>query len=186
MDDVTKACRDINELSLIAQKACNMFLQECKKRGLPVLITETYRSQARQNYLYEQGRTKGGVIVTWTKASRHTSRNAWDICKNVKGQEYSDNAFFTKCGKVAKELGITWGGDWSTPDKPHFELGKNWKLPVKADDEMVVKDKIEVDGKQHTVNMIRKDGVTYIKSRDIAEVLGLKIGNKGKVPVFTK
>lgn len=186
MDNVAKACRDIGELAPAAQQACRLFLQECKKQGLNVLITETYRSQERQDYLYEQGRTREGVVVTWTKASRHTGRCAWDICKNVKGQEYSDNAFFAKCGAIAAQLGITWGGVWSTPDKPHFEVGKDWKAPVKEDDEIVVRDKIEVDGKQHTVSMIRKDGVTYIKSRDIAEVLGLKIGNKGKVPVFTK
>ena len=32
--------------------------------------------------------------------------------------------------------------------------------------------------------MIYKDGTTYIKTRDIAELLGLKINNKGKVPVL--
>ena len=124
---VTKTCRDILELTPSAQKACNMFLEECKRQGLNVLITETYRSQERQNYLYEQGRTRSGKKVTWTKNSRHTSRRAWDICKNVKGAEYSDSAFFKKCGAIAKSFGITWGGDWSTPDTPHFEIAENWK-----------------------------------------------------------
>ena len=130
---VTNTCRDISELTPVAKKACELFLQECKKQGLNVLITETYRSQARQNYLYEQGRTRKGNIVTWTKKSRHTSRRAWDICKNVKGQEYSDTSFFKKCGKIAKEFGIVWGGDWSTPDTPHFEINENWNY--KGDDE---------------------------------------------------
>ena len=128
---VTKTCRDILELTPLAQKACNMFLEECKKQGLNVLITETYRSQERQNYLYEQGRTRPGKKVTWTKNSRHTSRRAWDICKNVKGAEYSDSAFFKKCGAIAKSFGITWGGDWSTPDTPHFEIAENWKYEEK-------------------------------------------------------
>lgn len=52
------------------------------------------------------------------------------------------------------------------------------------DDEMVEKDKIIVDGKEYTVEMIRKDGTTYIKTRDIAKVLGLGVGAKGKVPVL--
>ena len=101
------------------------FLRRVK--GLPVLITETYRSQARQDYLYAQGRTKAGKVVTWTRNSRHTGRMAWDICKNVKGQEYADAAFFAKCGAIAKRLGITWGGTWDTPDQPHFEVTKDWK-----------------------------------------------------------
>ena len=120
------AVRDINELLPVAQTACRLFLKECEKEGLPVLITETYRSQERQNELYSQGRTKSGKVVTWTKNSRHTSRLAWDICKNKKGEEYSDTIFFKKCGAVAKGLGITWGGVWDTPDMPHFEVSKSW------------------------------------------------------------
>ena len=126
MSKVTTACRDISELTPNAQIACNLFLDECQNQGLNVLITETYRSQARQDYLYAQGRTRSGKKVTWTRNSRHTSRRAWDICKNVKGQEYSDTLFFKKCGEIAKKIGIIWGGDWSTPDMPHFEISEDW------------------------------------------------------------
>lgn len=132
--NATKTIRDISELTPNAQKACNLFMAECKKQGLNVLITETYRSQERQNYLYEQGRTRNGKIVTWTKNSRHTSRRAWDICKNVKGQEYSDSSFFKKCGEIAKKFNITWGGTWKTPDTPHFEISENWNY--KGDEPM--------------------------------------------------
>lgn len=135
MGNEKKACRDISALSPVAQRACRAFLRECEKEGLPVLITETYRSQARQDYLYAQGRTRTGKVVTWTRNSRHTGRMAWDICKNVKGQEYTDAAFFAKCGAIAKRLGITWGGTWDTPDKPHFEVTKDWK--GKGDEEVV-------------------------------------------------
>ena len=117
---VTKTIRDISELAPNAQKACNLFMAECKKQGLNVLITETYRSQARQDYLYAQGRTRKGNIVTWTKSSRHTSRRAWDICKNVKGKEYSDASFFKKCGEVAKKFNITWGGTWTKIEAGRF------------------------------------------------------------------
>lgn len=54
------------------------------------------------------------------------------------------------------------------------------------DDEMVEKDTIIVDGEKNQVDMIRKDGVTYVKTRDIAGLVGYKIGNQGKIPVFTK
>lgn len=123
---MTSICKDISELTPNAQKACNLFLSECRERGLKVLITETYRSQQRQNYLYEQGRSRSGKIVTWTKNSRHTSRRAWDICQNIKGKEYSDSSFFKACGDIAKSLGITWGGTWKQADTPHFEIDTNW------------------------------------------------------------
>ena len=42
---VTKTIRDIEELTPNAQKACNLFMAECKKQGLNVLITETYRKR---------------------------------------------------------------------------------------------------------------------------------------------
>ena len=126
MSDITTACRDINELTPAAQQACKLFLERCAEKGLKVRITETYRSQERQNYLYEQGRTRPGNKVTWTKNSRHTSRRAWDICQNVKGKEYADSGFFKACGQIAKELGITWGGTWKQADTPHFEIGRGW------------------------------------------------------------
>ena len=133
---VRSACRDINELKPVAQKACKLFLEECKKTGLDIFITETYRSQERQNYLYEQGRTrlydtKGNKvpIVTWTKSSNHTGRMAWDIAVNPPKSLY-DTATLKKAGAIAKNLGITWGGDWAgTPDQPHFEVKSNWKAP---------------------------------------------------------
>lgn len=52
------------------------------------------------------------------------------------------------------------------------------------DDEVITKEKIIVDGKEHQVDMIRKDGITFIKTRDLAEVLGLSVSSKGKVPVL--
>lgn len=124
---VLTTCRDVAELLPNARTACKLFMAECARQGLNVLITETYRSQARQDYLYAQGRTRPGNKVTWTRTSRHTSRRAWDICKNVKGGEYSDASFFKKCGAIAKSLGIIWGGEWSTPDMPHFEIPADWK-----------------------------------------------------------
>ena len=125
--NVATTCRDIKELLPIAQTACNLFLSECKKQGVDVFITETYRSQDRQNYLFAQGRTEPGKIVTWTKSSRHTSRLAWDIACN--GNNLYDKSILTKAGQIAAKLGITWGGTWSTPDMPHFEIESNWKPP---------------------------------------------------------
>ena len=162
---VTTACKDISELTQKAQKACKMFLTECESQGLKVRITETYRSQERQNYLYEQGRTRKGNVVTWTKHSRHTSRRAWDICKNVKGQEYSDKKFFAKCGKIAKNLNITWGGTWKQADTPHFEISENWNIN-KEDDEMTQEEKTKFNKLVDEVNDL-KSQVNHINSKMI-------------------
>lgn len=138
MDTVTMANRDIKSLQPIAQQACELFLNECKKKNIPIFITETHRSQARQDYLYEQGRTRPGQIVTWTKNSNHTSGYAWDIAVNPPHDLY-DAKIIAKAGEVAKELDIEWGGTWNTPDTPHFQVSNAWVAPIVDELEMAVK-----------------------------------------------
>lgn len=123
--------RDITKLRADVAANCNVFLQLCKEAGLNVLVTQTVRDDAYQAQLYAQGRTKPGSIVTnqryptfhWSEAGL-----AFDICKNVKGHEYDDAAFFQKCGAIGKKMGFTWGGDWtSLVDKPHFQWDQGGK-----------------------------------------------------------
>jgi len=127
---VTTTCRDLAELLPVAQTACRLLFQECYKAGIKnIFVTETYRSQARQNYLYAQGRTRPGKGVTWTLKSNHTSRLAWDIAVAPPKPLY-DVDTLTKVGAIARKLGITWGGDWARRiDRPHFEVKRNWKMP---------------------------------------------------------
>lgn len=125
-------CRDINELKPTAQKACRLFLKKCKEAGLNIFLTETYRSQARQNQLYAQGRTEPGKIVTWTLNSRHTSRRAWDIA--VIGKDLYDMAVIRQVGAIGQSLGITWGGIWSPPDYCHFEITEDWTAPEEVEE----------------------------------------------------
>lgn len=130
--NITQTCRDLSELTSSAQTACQLLFQECYKAGIDfVFITETYRSQARQNYLYEQGRTRPGQVVTWTRSSNHTSRRAWDIAVAPPRNLY-DISTLSKVGAIAKKLGITWGGYWpaSRYDAPHFEIPMSWKMPA--------------------------------------------------------
>lgn len=181
MVDITTTCRDIAELTPSAQKACNLFMAECKRQGLNVLITETYRSQERQNYLYSLGRTRTGNKVTWTKNSRHTSRRAWDICKNVKGEEYSDSGFFKACGEIAKRFNITWGGDWETPDTPHFEISADWSYNESEDIDMdeLNKLKAEVAELQEELKKVNKVYNYIVELPDWAKPTILKLYEKG-------
>ena len=131
MTSITTTCRELSELTAAAQTACRLLFQECYKAGIDfVFITETYRSQARQNYLYEQGRTRPGQIVTWTHNSNHTSRRAWDIAVAPPRNLY-DISILSKVGAIAKKIGIEWGGYWEARkyDAPHFEIPTNWSMP---------------------------------------------------------
>ncbi len=130
MTSVTTTCRDLAELLPTAQTACRLLFQECFKAGIKnIFITETYRSQERQKYLYAQGRTRPGQIVTWTLNSNHKSRLAWDIAVGPPQSLY-DVTTLNRVGAIARKLGITWGGDWvGSIDRPHFEVKANWKIP---------------------------------------------------------
>ena len=125
-------CRDVKELTPAAQKACRLFLKKCKESGLNIFLTETYRSQARQNQLYAQGRTEPGKIVTWTLNSRHTSRRAWDIA--VIGKDLYDMTVIRQAGAIGQSLGMTWGGIWSPPDYCHFEITEDWTAPEEVEE----------------------------------------------------
>lgn len=127
---VTQTCRDLAELLPAAQTACRLLFQECYKAGIKnIFITETYRSQERQKYLYAQGRTRPGQIVTWTLNSNHKSRLAWDIAV-APPQSLYDATTLNRIGVIARKLGITWGGDWvGSIDRPHFEVKTSWKMP---------------------------------------------------------
>jgi len=127
---LTTTCRDINELLPPARLAVQLLFQECFKAGIKnIFITETYRSQERQKYLYEQGRTRPGTIVTWTLNSNHKSRLAWDVAVGPPQSLY-DVATLSRVGAIVRKLGITWGGDWvGSIDRPHFEVKSNWVIP---------------------------------------------------------
>ena len=123
--------RDVSLLRADVAANCRIWLARCKAAGLPVLITNTVRDKAYQEYLYAQGRTRPGSIVTNGKTPTFHSDKAglaFDFCKNVKGHEYDDAAFFREAAAMAKEMGFSWGGDWkSFPDSPHIQWDNGGK-----------------------------------------------------------
>ena len=98
------------------------------------------RTPAEQRELYAQGRTKPGIVVTWTLKSNHFASadgfgHAVDLVphpvdwKTLSKFDAIADAMMT----AAKELGvkIRWGADWDMDglvrepgesDSPHFEI----------------------------------------------------------------
>ena len=115
--------RDLTLLRDDVEQNVRTFISLCKAQGLKVLVTQTVRDDEYQEYLYSLGRTRPGNIVTnRRRTTYHGAGLAFDICQNIKGQEYNDVGFFKNCAIIAKHLGFSWGGDWSKfPDKPHFQ-----------------------------------------------------------------
>lgn len=199
--------RDIKMCHPKLQKKAQQLVDICRKKGLIIGISECFRSVEEQNELYAKGRTKPGKIVTNAKGSSYSSHHQWgtafDFYRNDGKGAYNDNdGFFSKVGKIGIDLGLEWGGSWTSPvDKPHFQLpdwgsttSKLKKLYGVPDNfkkyweekEMVEESHIKVNGKIVPVRRILKDGINYIAIRDIANSIGYEIDNIGNIAVLNK
>jgi len=118
--------RDIHDLHPIVQGKCQVFLDECKKSGIDIIITSTYRDRESQTALYAQGRTRLGKIVTNAKAgqSYHNWRVAFDVVPARHGKPaWDDTDLWLSVGHIGKSCGLEWAGDWkSFKEMPHFQF----------------------------------------------------------------
>lgn len=120
------------------------------------VVTAGNRTQAEQDALYAQGRTKPGPVVTWTRNSNHIGGRAVDVAPWFREAiEWDDNGKLGLWPRIAEafksaasELGvpIAWGGEWSKPDRPHFELVRGWERPAPPDFSNVVSGSDTVPG----------------------------------------
>lgn len=84
--------------------------------GKDVQLVEGFRTQSRQDFLYDQGRSRPGDVVTWTKASKHTLGLAADV--TIDGS-YADAAGYKQLAQVAAQEGLRTLG---SKDPGHIEL----------------------------------------------------------------
>ncbi len=92
------------------------------QHGIPLIITDAFRSIADQNKDYAKGRTAPGSIVTYAKGgeSFHNYGLAFDVVPVVNGKAtYTYD--WQKIGDLGKSVGLEWGGDFPHADRPHFE-----------------------------------------------------------------
>ena len=105
---------------MVERKAIELIVL-CEQNGIPIRITEGFRSFKRQQELYNQGRTTPGRRVTNAKPGQ--SYHNWKCAFDVVFVKTGYNGDWKLFGKLAKSLGFTWGGDFKgLADKPHCEL----------------------------------------------------------------
>lgn len=118
----------IQDLDPECQKLCKKLIDECEKQDIHIIVTSTYRDFEYQNYIYNQGRTTSGIIITNAKPgySYHNFKLAFDVVPIVNDKAvWNDNNLWNKIGKIGIEIGLTWGGNFKNiSDKPHFQLDK--------------------------------------------------------------
>lgn len=183
--------REITTLHPTLQRGINEFIKRCNSKGLDVCVTQTLRDIEYQNKIYSQGRTTTGKIVTNARGgnSFHNYGLAFDICKNIKGEEYTDKEFFKQAGAIWIEMGGVWGGNFkSIVDTPHFEFSNGLTIKdlksgkkldksekMKWEDYMVEKRKFLVNGEEKELNSILFENKNHIELREL-EAMGIKVG----------
>lgn len=86
--------------------------------GLRVWILSGRRDTSEQQALWDERATRPWPVAP-PGTSRHERGEAFDV-----GFDYAlSPTEWERIGNLGRQLGLRWGGDFSTPDRPHFDLG---------------------------------------------------------------
>lgn len=118
----------------IVEGKSTALIKKAQEIGIPILISEGFRSVESQDVLYEKGRTIEGNIVTHARGgeSYHNYGLAIDfVLQNSDGsisydlyRDLNENgeADWFEVIRIGKELGFSSGADWQGfKDYPHLE-----------------------------------------------------------------
>lgn len=134
-DEIIPEPLPITGLHPVVAESEGVLVRMAARRGIEVVITHGYRSVEEQDALFAQGRSSSGNIVTNARGgeSYHNYGLAidfalrtpdgdivWDMKRDDNGNGKAD---WMEVVDLAKELGFTWGGDWTNfPDYPHLQM----------------------------------------------------------------
>ncbi len=107
-----KPIGDLNLLEPTMRGLVRQVIRDAATLGFELMAFETYRSQERQEELFDQHATQ------LKKAGVHRYGLACDLVKVIGGAP-SWKGDFTFLGRLAYQHKLIWGGDWGTPDQPH-------------------------------------------------------------------
>jgi len=107
-----KPIGDLNLLEPTTRDLVRQIIHDAATLGFELMAFETYRSQERQEELFNQHATQ------LKKVGVHHYGLACDLVKLVGGAP-SWKGDFTFLGRLAYQHKLIWGGDWGTPKLPH-------------------------------------------------------------------
>jgi peptidoglycan L-alanyl-D-glutamate endopeptidase CwlK len=125
----TKPTNDPSLLAPAFARAVAAAIAECNDatNQLSAMVYETYRSPELQALYYQRGRSVKPPLEPVTNAqnnlySWHGYGLAVDVIHRTKEWDVPDS-WFANVSVVFKKYGCKWGGDWTKPDRPHFQWG---------------------------------------------------------------
>lgn len=104
-------------------------LLAARRENIDMRVTDGFRSFQDQDALYAQGRTAPGNRVTGARGGQSWHNYGLGVDATFMDQngtphwqttgEYAD--LWDRYGELGEQNGLTWGGNWNTPDRPHLE-----------------------------------------------------------------
>jgi hypothetical protein len=110
-----QSARRVADLALLeptTRRLVEQIIASAQNMGISLMVFETFRSQARQQALFNQGASK------LRAAGVHNYGLACDIVRDV-GGDPSWKGDFSFLGQLAHASGLIWGGDWGNPNIKH-------------------------------------------------------------------
>lgn len=110
----TTAYRSLDKLTPIFRAKVEKFIAESNKFTPTIFITESWRTQERQNEL----------LIAWLSQVRHSNHqdglaiDIWFFWSELYPEDFSK---WRKVADIAKKYGIDWWYDLWRWDKPHFQ-----------------------------------------------------------------
>lgn len=127
--------RKLTDLHPYMRGLCKQHIVNCAKRGVYIIVTDVMRSDSFQAHLYEQGRSRDGNIVTWTKTTYahgmydykgEYKSMAYDVAPltdDKKDTDYGNRYKWKIIIEEGKKLGLEHGTEvFGKPDDPHWQL----------------------------------------------------------------
>jgi len=119
---------DLEHVEPELARAWEMIAAAMHSAGHPMRITEGRRSSSRQSWLYAQGRTRPGAVVTHARPGESNHEpNARGLgealdCRFTGPEPWAESHPWELYGETAEALQLEWGGRWARPDRPHIQL----------------------------------------------------------------
>lgn len=131
----TTILRDTSVLHPVVRDAVTRTVTDLQSEGFTFEVFEAYRLPQRQAYLFGQGRSRAGAIVTQARPweSYHQYGLAVDIVLKVAGKwSWDASAEYIQAWERLHEIGESYGLETLKFERPHLQLANFHISDLKA------------------------------------------------------
>lgn len=183
--------QDWNHLFPLFREKLRKVLEEIEGvTGEPWILMEGYRSAERQKYLYEQGRTRPGPVITWMRTPKYHGTGLAADCYPQRRSYQAPQAYFERYRGIYIRHGLS-NPAWTNGDRGHVQLSNEtvrqralaW-VRAGFQDPQVKSPAVTVKYQDAVIpdaDAYLENGHVYVKLRPVADALDFTILETKKV-----